>query len=258
MAFDQLAYVSLKKNEAAIIIYNKYSGVAVRSPTYNIIFDPTNIPSATFNFFPDVILVTHEHFDHLDEGSVAKLLKISSEKKVSDELKAVPDIISKTESAYSEPIKPKITVVADKTSGKMLKSSIPKENLAVVEPYKEISLEDITIKAYPSNHPQAKTPVTYMVTLENGVKIFHTSDSLPYDQMEEIGSVEAPDIVFCTIGIAPGSSPSTGAKIAGLVKAKLAVPYHGSNFKEFEVEVRKIDPTLKTRCLAIGEVFVYR
>ncbi|MEM2841828.1 MAG: MBL fold metallo-hydrolase [Thermoproteota archaeon] len=258
MAFDQLASVSLKKNEAAILIFNKYSGVAVRSPNCNIMFDPTGLPSASFSFFPDVILVTHEHFDHLDEGSVAKLLRVSSEKKVSDELKAVPDIISKTESAYGEQIKPKITVVADKTSGKMLRGSIPKESLSVVEPYKEIFLEDVTIKAYPSNHPQARTPVTYMVTLENGVKIFHTSDSLPYDHMVEIGSVEAPDIVFCTIGIAPGSSPLTGAKIAGLVKAKLAIPYHGTNFKEFELELRKIDPIIKTRCLSVGEVFVYR
>lgn len=258
MSFDQLASVSLKKNEATVLIYNKYSGVAVRSPTYNVIFDPAGIPFTTFNYFPDIILVTHEHFDHLDEGGVAKLLKISSEKKTSDELKAVPDIISKTESIFGEPTKPKVAVVADKTSGKMLRSAIPKENLVVVEPYKEISIEDVSIKAYPSNHPQAKTPVTYMVTLENGVKIFHTSDSLPYDQMREIGSVEAPDIVFCTIGIAPGSSPLTGAKIAGLVKAKLAIPYHGSNFRVFEMEVKRLDPSLKTKCLAVGEVFVYR
>jgi hypothetical protein len=34
------------------------------------------------------------------------------------------------------------------------------------------------------------------------------------------------DVVFCTVGIAPGASPETGFEIARLTKPQVAVPYH--------------------------------
>jgi hypothetical protein len=34
------------------------------------------------------------------------------------------------------------------------------------------------------------------------------------------------DLAFCTVGIAPGSTPQTGFEIARLIKPQVAVPYH--------------------------------
>jgi len=81
------------------------------------------------------------------------------------------------------------------------------------------------VKAEKCNHP-ATAPVTYIFTSEDGVKVFHTADSLPFPELAAIGEREKLDVVFCTVGIAPGTSPETGFEIARLTKPQLAVPYH--------------------------------
>ena len=68
--------------------------------------------------------------------------------------------------------------------------------------------------------------------------------------MAAIGEREKIDLVFCTVGIAPGTSPETGLDIARLVKPKVAVPYHTGSFadqKRFAELVKKELP--KTTCL---------
>jgi hypothetical protein len=68
--------------------------------------------------------------------------------------------------------------------------------------------------------------------------------------MAAIGQNAPLDVVFCTVGIAPGTSPETGAEIAWLTKPKVAVPYHSNsaeNQKKFVDILRKELP--KTACV---------
>ena len=71
-----------------------------------------------------------------------------------------------------------------------------------------------------------QAPVTYIITSEDEVKIYHTADSLPFPELAVMGQKEKFDVVFCTVGIAPGSTPQTGYEIARLTKPQVAVPYH--------------------------------
>ncbi len=48
----------------------------------------------------------------------------------------------------------------------------------------------------------------------------------PFPEMAVMGEKEKFDVVFCTVGIAPGTSPETGFEIARLTKPQVAVPYH--------------------------------
>jgi L-ascorbate metabolism protein UlaG (beta-lactamase superfamily) len=135
---------------------------------------------------------------------------------------------------------------------------IPKEKLCEVQPGSEMKLDAVTVRAEKSNHPPAATPVSFIVTSEDGVKVFHTSDSLPYPEMATLHEKEKLDVVFCTIGIAPGASPEAGASIAFLTKPKVAVPYHtgsASDQKKFEELLRKELP--KTTCLIpeVGKIY---
>ena len=68
--------------------------------------------------------------------------------------------------------------------------------------------------------------------------------------MAHIGKTQEIDIVFCTVGIAPGTSPKTGSEIAWLVKPKVAVPYHSNsaeNQREFMQILKQELP--KTTCV---------
>jgi hypothetical protein len=65
-----------------------------------------------------------------------------------------------------------------------------------------------------------------------------------------MGQKEKFDVVFCTVGIAPGSSPQTGFEIARLTKPQVAVPYHTatpSSQTEFATLLKREFP--RTACL---------
>jgi L-ascorbate metabolism protein UlaG (beta-lactamase superfamily) len=117
-------------------------------------------------------------------------------------------------------------VIADPTSAKRLKNRIPSEKLHEIEPGSELKIDEVSVKAEKCNHPPATTPISFIITSEDYVKIFHTADSLPFPEMAALGEAEKFDLVFCTVGIAPGTSPETGVEIVRLTKPKVAVPYH--------------------------------
>ena len=101
-------------------------------------------------------------------------------------------------------------VIADSTSIKRLQTVIPNGKLQEIKPGDEIKLGDVSIKGEKCNHA-ALAPVTYIITSEDGVKIFHSADSLPFPELVAIGLREKFDVVFCAVGIAAGSSPESGS-----------------------------------------------
>jgi L-ascorbate metabolism protein UlaG (beta-lactamase superfamily) len=216
------------KNEILFVWFNRYAGVTIKTPSKTLVVDPVDVKAKNLQK-ADAVLITHEHYDHLDQSLVAEIHRLSQ-----------------------------CMVVADTTSAKRLRNTIPSEKLHEVQPGVEVKIGDVSVKAEKCNHPPASTPVSYIITSEDGVKIFHTADSLPYPEMAIIGEREKFDVVFCTVGIAPGASPETGFEIARLTKPKVAVPYHtGStaDLKRFSELLRKEMP--KTTCLVpeVGKVY---
>jgi L-ascorbate metabolism protein UlaG (beta-lactamase superfamily) len=116
-------------------------------------------------------------------------------------------------------------VIADPASTRSLKNIIPPSQMLEIRPGEETKIGEVTVKAEKCQHPAAQ-PVTFIITSEDGVKTFHTADSLPFPEMAQIGEKEKLDIAFCTVGIAPGASAETGFEIARLTKPQIAVPYH--------------------------------
>lgn len=207
------------KNSAFFVWLNNYAGVQIRTPSKTLLIDPVDVKARIFPQL-DAILITHEHYDHLDQRLITEIQKMTD-----------------------------CLVIADATSAQKLKTHIPAGKLLTARPGDETYIGEVKVKAEKCRHPAA-SPVTYLITSEDGLKIFHTADSLPYPEMAVKGQKEEVDLVFCTVGIAPGASPETGCEIAWLLKPKVAVPYHTNSLqsqKKFADNLRKELP--KTACL---------
>jgi len=208
------------KNEILFVWFNRYAGVTVKTPSKTLVVDPVDVKAQDL-LNVDAVLVTHEHYDHLDQPLVAEIHKLSQ-----------------------------CVVIADPTSTRRLRNAIPPEKLQEVQPGSEVKLDEVSVRVERSNHPPAATPVSFVITSEDGLKVFHTADSLPFPEMGAIGDREKLDLVFCTVGIAPGASPASGVDIVRLTKPKVAAPYHTSSTseqKKFAELLKKEVP--KTMCL---------
>ena len=185
-----------KKNEIAFKWLNQYAGVTVKTPTKTLVVDPVDVNAKRFVTL-DAILITHEHYDHLDGPLIRRIQE-----------------------------RTRCQILADPTSTKKLSNSILKEKLQEMKPGTKAEIGNVTVKAETCSHLAAATPITFLITSEDGVKVFHTADSMPFPEMKNIGSQYKPDLAFCTVGIASGTSPKTGVEIVKLVQPKVAVPYH--------------------------------
>ncbi|MDH5483080.1 MAG: MBL fold metallo-hydrolase [Candidatus Bathyarchaeota archaeon] len=216
------------KNEIFFVWFNRYAGIIVKTPSKTLVVDPVDVKPRDLKNV-DAVLITHEHYDHLDQSFISEMHKLSQ-----------------------------CIIVADPTSTKRLQNAIPSEKLSEVQPGSEVKIGEVSVVAEKCNHPPSVSPVSFIITSEDGVKIFHTADSLPFPEMATIGEREKLDLVFCTVGIAPGASPETGADIAKLTKPKVAVPYHTGSVadqKRFAELLKKEMP--KATCLIpeVGKIY---
>jgi len=219
---------NIPEAEAVFFVWlNQYSGIQIKTPTKSLVIDPVDVKPKDFPEI-DAMLITHEHYDHLDPPLVAAIQAASN-----------------------------CQVIADAASAKKLQNTIPPNKLQQSQPGTEIKIGDVTIKAQKSQHP-AKAPVTYIITSEDNLKIYHTSDSHPFPELAVMAQKEQFDLVFCTVGIAPNATPQTGFEIAWLTKPPLVVPYHGSaqNQTKF-AELIKRD-LKKTQCLIPQQNKIYQ
>jgi L-ascorbate metabolism protein UlaG (beta-lactamase superfamily) len=216
-----------QKNETLFVWFNRYSGVTIRTPSKTLVIDPVDVKPRNFSK-TDAILITHEHYDHLDQSLVTEVHKTTQ-----------------------------CTVIADPTSARRLKNSIAQNKLIEMQAGSETNLDRILIRAEKSNHP-AGSPVSFIITSEDGVKMYHTSDSLPFPEMTKIGEKEKLDVVFCTVGIAPGASVQTGVDIARLTKPKVAVPYHtgsSADQKRFAELLKRELPKIACLIPEVGKIY---
>ncbi len=217
-----------EKNSILFVWLNNYAGILLKTPSKTLVIDPVDVKAKRLQNI-DAILITHEHYDHLDPPLITDIQKATD-----------------------------CTVIADAASAKKLQLAIPKEKLQAIKPGMETEIGEVSIKAEKSNHP-AQAPVTYIITSEDKVKVYHTADSLPFPELAKLGLKENFDVVFCTVGIAPGATPQTGFEIARLTKPQIAVPYHtatAASQREF-AELLK-NELRRTACLIPEQNKIYQ
>src|SRR4030067_2961964 len=102
-----------EKNAIMFVWFTHSAGILLKTPSKTIVIDPVDVkPRSLQN--TDAILVTHEHYDHLDQRLIAEIQKNT-----------------------------KCHVIADPASTRSLKSSLPLEKLEEIHPGTETKIGEV-------------------------------------------------------------------------------------------------------------------
>jgi L-ascorbate metabolism protein UlaG (beta-lactamase superfamily) len=147
---------------------------------------PDGLPAA------DLILITHDHFDHLSPADVAKIHR------------------------------PSTVVVAPKEV--VDKLSVPATPIAVGESTEAGGIPVKAIAAYNTDktfHPKADGKVGFIFTV-GGVRYYHAGDTDLIPEMNDL----APDVALLPVSGTYVMTAEEAAKAARAIKPKVAVPMH--------------------------------
>ncbi|NMC72178.1 MAG: MBL fold metallo-hydrolase [Myxococcales bacterium] len=140
----------------------------------------------------DVILVTHDHFDHLSLPDVERLSR--------------PDTSVVGPAMCRKALGKRLTAI--EPGGAVTVSGVPVEAVRAYNPKKQF-------------HPKDYGGVGYVFTVD-GVRYYHCGDT---DRIPEMEAVRA-DVVFVPVGGKYTMDAEEAAEVPSLVGAKLAVPLH--------------------------------
>ncbi len=144
----------------------------------------------------DIIFCTHEHFDHLSEKDIERIMKEDT-----------------------------ILVVPKKAAKKFKK--FPLAKVIGVSPFEEYNLEGISFKTVPAYnikkwfHPKRKKWVGYIIQLD-GAGYYFAGDT---DHIPEMADIEA-DVAFLPVGGKYTMDALEAAEAANMMRPKVAIPIH--------------------------------
>ena len=173
-----------------------------------VVVDPFRISSAKP---ADLILITHEHFDHNSPEDVAKIQKKDS------------------------------IIVTDATSATQLKGEIK-----VVAPGDKLSVKGVEIEvgpAYNTNknfHPKSAGHLSFVFKLD-GVRYYHAGDT---DMIPEMKQLEV-DIAFLRVSGTYVMTAEEAVQAAKTISPKIAIPMHYGAIVGSEADAKKFKKALE-------------
>ena len=222
-------YQKNKKGMRLIMINNLevliHSSIKIKG-NRKIYIDPFKIDKNYLD--ADIIMITHDHFDHYSEEDIEKIKKENT-----------------------------TIVIPEKLLIKVEESGFKKEKIMVVEPNKKYEIDGIkieTIPAYNTNkqfHPKEMGWVGYILEI-NGIHYYIAGDT---DITEENKKVKC-DVALVPIGGTYTMTYSEAANLINIINPKIAIPIHygsivGTN-EDAKNFVKLLKPNIK------GEIIMKR
>jgi len=190
-----------KEGKAVVITAIKHASLRIQYDGLEIQVDPVAkyAPETDYLKFPkaDVILVTHEHFDHFDHDTIATLKKDGTE------------------------------IVANPAVQKMLGFGTALANGESRVFAKGIKLDAVpaynTTPGHTQFHPKGRDN-GYVLTID-GLRIYIAGDT---EDIPEMASIKDIDVAFLPCNQPYTMTPEQVAKAARMIKPKVLFPYHYS------------------------------
>ena len=190
-----------KGGKEVVITAIKHASLRIQYDGLEIQVDPVAqyAPETDYSKFPkaDVILVTHEHFDHFDRDAIATLKKDGTQ------------------------------IIANPAVQKMLGSGTALTNGEQRMIAKDIKLDAVpaynTTPGHTQFHPKGRDN-GYVLTID-GLRIYIAGDT---EDIPEMSALKDIDIAFLPCNQPYTMTPEQVAKAARTIKPKVLFPYHYS------------------------------
>lgn len=151
----------------------------------------------------DIILISHNHFDHLSNDDLTKIVNKNTI------IVAPNECISQLSKMKIKKIIP-ILPNEEKTINEIKIKAIPAYNIDKINPD--------TKKPF---HPKEDGKVGFIVTI-NGISVYHTGDSDLIQEMTDLN----PNVLLLPVSGTYVMTASEAAKAVEKIKPKLAIPMH--------------------------------
>ncbi len=208
------------EHNGAKITWLGHDGFKIESDGETLVIDPFKLKH---NVPADFVLISHEHFDHLNAEDLKKVVKSKQ-----------------------------TTVVSIAAARDEVNKSSPKE-FKVVKPGDRIKLGSFDIRAVPAYninkfaepgkpfHPKQDGKVGYLITTKSGVSIYHTGDSDLIPEMDNL----RPEIALLPVSGTYVMTADEAVEAANRIKPKIAIPMHYGTIVGSEADARKFKNAVK-------------
>lgn len=211
----------------AIIKWLGHSAFKIVTPTGKVIFidpwldNPVLTTEEDVNV-ADLVLVTHDHFDHV--GNAVEIVKKSNAILV-----AQPETVDrlKNECMLSEE-----NIIFGGFGMNIGGSAVVK---------------GVTVTMVQACHSSVTgAPTGYILTLEDGKRIYHAGDTGVFDSMSLLGSLYPLDLALLPIGGVFTMDPIQAVRALTLLKPRRAIPMHYRTFPILEQTAARFSELAKT------------
>lgn len=187
------------KGRNVSLVFIKHGSIAIDVDGYMVYVDPVTIYGNDFSKLPkaDLILVTHEHHDHLDPQAIAELTDDDTRLAGS---RRITELLGKGETL------------------------LPGQTM-------EIKGEDISITAVPAYnitpdhlqfHPKDRQDIGFVFDID-GLRIYVTGDTEDIPEMADLKDI---DIAFLPVNQPYTMTPEQALHAVEMIKPKIFYPYH--------------------------------
>lgn len=193
------------------IIWLGHDGFLIKGDGKVVVIDPFQVKQCEP---ADVILVTHEHYDHCSLEDIQKIQKAST------------------------------VIVTESNSAKKLSGDV-----RVVRPGDKLTVSGIPIEAVPAYntnknfHPKQNGWLGFILTVD-GVRIYHAGDT---DLIPEMDSIKA-DIALLPVSGTYVMTAEEAVEAAKTIKPKLVIPMHYGAIVGSAEDARRFCDALADTC----------